>query len=758
MATPGERFKNWVEGVFTTKPPPPPDKPTEPTQSFSDRIGLWVGRFIGKGIEGFMDILGKSASAKLQPLIAQMEATGKIPAEIQPLIDELKTPTGEFGAVLASIAGNSALRGPLDRIISASLNPLGYFIAHTFVNEIPGGDVLIELYKRDVITEEDFYLLMSYHGLSKVVADQMLILAKPLFPSEVVGPLWLRNKELYGRYWGDVEKLGLDEGKITALKELAYRVPNAQDVIRYMVKEAYSPDVYKTFRQDEEFPGGAIEFTANPLIDAEATGVRKEHLFKEWIAHWSLPSSQQGFDLLHRGKVTDDELNKLLKALDIMPFWRDKLIELSWDLPNRVELRMMARYGLVDKPFLMTALKNVGLREDYRETVADMMLAQGLMTDLPVRYRNKWITSDELKVELATAGLSKDIQERMYKWIVKNVGPERTTVERDLTAAEIIKGVKKGYLTWDDAKQQLMALGYDEVEANYKLAIDVEVVETVPTTELNTRVDSIRRRRRQRFISRDEEIASFVDLGIDVGLGTAYADNDDLRLVKVAAAKPPEVKLEYQTDDGKVKVATIRLSRRQRRISRDEEIVELMDLEMSTELAIAYADEDDLRLAAVKPPVPVVVVLLYQTELGKVNVDTFRRARRDRLITRDEELVLLTDLDVPTDLAIAYADNDELRLTPVKVEVPPKVIPYYQTEAGKVEVDTIRRKRQQRQLYEALTSAQIAQGVEPRLLTGDEAHNEETRLLQRLDMPDELATAYADNDDMRLIKEATGGA
>ncbi len=62
--------------------------------------------------------------------------------------------------------------------------------------------------------------------------------------------------------------------------------------------------------------------------------------------------------------------------------------------------------------------------------------------------------------------------------------------------------------------------------------VDVEVVEEAPTTELNIRVDTLRRLRRQRIITREGEISELINLGLDSGLAQAYADNDDLRLAK----------------------------------------------------------------------------------------------------------------------------------------------------------------------------------------------------------------------------------
>jgi hypothetical protein len=52
----------------------------------------------------------------------------------------------------------------------------------------------------------------------------------------------------------------------------------------------------------------------------------------------------------------------------------------------------------------------------------------------------------------------------------------------------------------------------------------------------------------------------------------------------------------------------------------------------------------------------------YETDAGKVEVDTIRRRRRKKIITREDELVKLQALGMPLDLAMSYADNDDARL------------------------------------------------------------------------------------------------
>jgi hypothetical protein len=124
----------------------------------------------------------------------------------------------------------------------------------------------------------------------------------------------------------------------------------------------------------------------------------------------------------------------------------------------------------------------------------------------------------------------------------------------------------------------------------------------------------------------------------------------------------------------------------------------------------------------------------YQTEAGQLKVDTLRRHRQKEMITRDEEIAGLQRLGAPIDYATAIADNDDARLAAAAVtEVgPPK--PLYETDAGKITVDTIRRQRRKD------------------LITRDD----EVAGLLELEMTELYATAIADNDDARLAEKGGG--
>ncbi|GAH21078.1 unnamed protein product, partial [marine sediment metagenome] len=65
------------------------------------------------------------------------------------------------------------------------------------------------------------------------------------------------------------------------------------------------------------------------------------------------------------------ELSRLLKSLDIMPFWRDKLTEISYNPLTRVDVRRMYKLGVLDESEVKKSYLNIG----YNENDAEKMTA-----------------------------------------------------------------------------------------------------------------------------------------------------------------------------------------------------------------------------------------------------------------------------------------------------------------------------------------------------------------------------------------------
>jgi len=108
--------------------------------------------------------------------------------------------------------------------------------------------------------------------------------------------------------------------------------------------------------------------------------------------------------------------------------------------------------------------------EDAR-LLAKLVYLKYEVPKLRTLYRNGWINKEQLIKGLEELGIPEPRRTEMAMNFIKAEQPERLRAERDLTKSEIIKGVKSGVITPQQAVALLMDLGYDEWEAWYLLAI-----------------------------------------------------------------------------------------------------------------------------------------------------------------------------------------------------------------------------------------------------------------------------------------------
>ncbi|MEM1944070.1 MAG: hypothetical protein QXE52_08320 [Candidatus Caldarchaeum sp.] len=112
-------------------------------------------------------------------------------------------------------------------------------------------------------------------------------------------------------------------------------LPSPQDMIRFMVKEAWFPE------KQVEMPGQFVEWM-------KYLGFKEEWTRLYWGAHWELPSITQVFTMLHRKLIDIAQVDNYLKLADIEPAWRPLLREISYELPDRIRTRWMYEWGLID--------------------------------------------------------------------------------------------------------------------------------------------------------------------------------------------------------------------------------------------------------------------------------------------------------------------------------------------------------------------------------------------------------------------------
>jgi hypothetical protein len=295
--------------------------------------------------------------------------------------------------------------------------------------------------------------------------------------------------------------LGLPDAEIEYLQRLTEVIPSAQDIITFAVREAYSPDVAARFGQYE----GADEIYSTAEPDLKAVGMSRETFSKYWAAHWALPSIQQGYEMLQRGVITDSDLEMLMRAADIMPFWRDKLKAVSYVPLTRVDVRRMNKMNILNKAQVITAYKNIG----YNQRDAE------LMTEFTLRYNNSPEAAEQTEQDKTKAA------------------------NKDLTKSDITRNYEMGLITRADAVNYLGSIGYDTGEIDFLMSREDYLLEE---KRLDSRIKYLKEAYTKGIINKIEATQELGKLALTSTATANYLNEWELdRSVKIATPSRADI-------------------------------------------------------------------------------------------------------------------------------------------------------------------------------------------------------------------------
>jgi len=355
--------------------------------------GLLV-TIVGKGIELVLDIMGKAMKPALMPTIDKLLATPDLPPEVKTILTELKTKDGQWQSALlgglgvSTVGGaSSAAFGPIFRLINSQIEKK----VHSQVFDYP---IILSAWLRGEALPWDIFEDLNMFGYSEARVELLKKLVWLRLDPRTIQQIWPRDKGKYESLWKDLHDIGWDDERIAVYKELALIPPN---FARW----------------------------------AEKIGLTGEWAKNYWAAHWALPSAGQGFEMLHRGVITYEELKVLLRALDVMPYWREKLIEIAYSPYTRVDVRRMYKVAVLDEAGVKKAYMDLGYNEERAQALTEFTL--------------KTYARPEDAVE--------DEEEKI----------------RDLTRADICDGYRRGIFTAAEAGDLLSKLAYTPESIQYYL-------------------------------------------------------------------------------------------------------------------------------------------------------------------------------------------------------------------------------------------------------------------------------------------------
>jgi hypothetical protein len=330
-----------------------------------------------------------------------MAGLGDIFSQFFTWIRGITTRTGEQAAGFAIGQASSIALRPLFLTLAKQVNKM-------LPAEMLGAYDYATAYLRGYISAQDFYNYLGELGLPTETIEMIKGLKNPLLNVGEIQVLYNRKEITEAQAISRLQQLGYGPEEIPQLLKLAKYIPSVPDFVRMAVREVFTPEVAEKYGQFEDYPPAFEEY-------AKMAGLSPEYAKYYWAAHWELPSISMGFEMYHRGIITYEDLKTLLRTLDVMPYWREKLIKLSETPFTRIDVRRMYKAGVLTREEVTRAYMDLGYNEDKATKLTDFVCADANLenreltkSELLTLYRERALTHDEIMGELKALGYSNE--------------------------------------------------------------------------------------------------------------------------------------------------------------------------------------------------------------------------------------------------------------------------------------------------------------------------------------------------------------
>lgn len=466
-----------------------------PTSGISSDV---TDNIITAAMTAFQAALKGVIDSELAPSYNFLSAVSERIDEISTIISDMEkgkyTSTDEFyNAIFGSQSVSGFARGitilisliptliqALNMAGAPALQAFGYLVTETNPTQILGIQEVIELIHRGILTTEKATPILKKHGLS----DEniyLLLQSVDKFPdiNTLTQMVW-RGKLSTASFNELIGKLGLISGSEDYYSELLNVIPGPSDLTRIADKRVWSQQTASKYGQYSEVPQEYHDFMAK-------WGYDKQFVDWLWAAHWQLPSPNEVFEMQHRGLLQPGDIETYLGLTDWLPYFRDKLLDITYNVLTRVDVRRLYKQGILTD----TELHKQHLKMGYTEEDASRLDAYVRQTNLPEDeteytalekrtrsavekgYSTGRIDRTEALQMLKQLGVSDALANQSlalldFELSINNVEPTQKSLQQN--AINVIRAAyKKGNISRQDAHDYLLSTGYGENEANLEL-------------------------------------------------------------------------------------------------------------------------------------------------------------------------------------------------------------------------------------------------------------------------------------------------
>ena len=315
--------------------------------------------------------------------------------------------------------------------------------------------------------------------------EQLKVVSKPLLALAEIKGLYLRGVIDEASHADMLRAFGFVDEQINQMIELYYYIPPVPDIIRMAVREVFTPDIAEQYGLFEDVPQEYLEVAATQ-------GVSEKWARYYWGAHWQLPSTIAGFEMFHRRIIDQKELQTLLRAQDYMPHWRPKLVQLSFRVLTRVDVRRMHKIGVIDDIGVYNAYLDLGYSPENAQLMTQFTIKYNAPPDLEnasdVRqlsltvitkaYHTGVLTENAAISRLERLGYSladaQLILELSGLQTLSDIAEKRTSRMQERLVQIILDGYETRSLSRNEALEELLKYDYTREEARQLLDLETE--------------------------------------------------------------------------------------------------------------------------------------------------------------------------------------------------------------------------------------------------------------------------------------------
>lgn len=439
------------------------------TRVYDATIGN-LSKRIRDGVDRYAEEVETQVVTWTRPMADELLATPGLPGWATNMLQKAGYPTGQAGLLGVITVGGIMAAMILPGLLAPVIKRWQQVTTRWARPALPDIATTAAMTQRGYMPPEYFEDNAQSLGYREEFIPALLAFAeKRLDPGDFVRHAYLAGLG-EGVVSGYLQDLGYKGAELTALLNIYQLRPGPSDLVRMGVREAWRDDVAAKWGYDSDFPA---QFGEEMQRAGDTEGWAKRY----WRAHWELPSLNMVLEMLHRGKVTDEEFAEYLRVADYPSGWRARISEVAYTPYTRVDTRRMYRYGVLDETGVYDTYRDIGYDHEHAAAMTQFTVLDAL------------------------------------------------TDERELTKADILKSYRLGRFTQAEAQTNLVELGYNAAVAAMLLGNEDQAHEDsqISGVVANTRSLYIRG-----GITKAEAMERFAGLNLATGETDRYFELWDL--------------------------------------------------------------------------------------------------------------------------------------------------------------------------------------------------------------------------------------